>query len=117
MPSRAVDPQLTILSKIQSIDIAWQITDGDDNDAYRYVAKKASINWDSENQLLRFYAECSEGDDADYWMQVSFGKKGAVLKWDAGEEPEVRALNRFDGPAGIILEHRSRTECISIFIK
>lgn len=102
---------------IASIDASWILATGEMQGYYVYRALPESIKWIGATKVLRFTLACVEGDDDDFEAQVLFGKGGIVLKYDLDDEVQAVPMQRFDGPSGVFLDYRSRTEIISILLR
>ena len=83
-----------------------------------YRADTESMEWIKSTQVLRFTAICVEGDENDIEISIQFTKTGIVFRYDLEDEGPVSIpMNWFKGPAGLMLDHRSRIEFLSVLIK
>jgi hypothetical protein len=83
-----------------------------------YRASPESIQWIKKSSVLRFTAVCIEGDDNDLEITIQFTKTGITLKYDLQDDGPVSVpMNWFEGPSGILLDHRNRIEFLSVLIK
>jgi len=104
--------------KTPEIQILWIIFSGEMEGSYFYRASSGSVEWIESTQVLRFTATCVEGDDNDIEVSIQFNKAGIVLRYDLDEEGPVSVpMNWFEGPAGLVLDHRTRFEFLSVLIK
>lgn len=111
-------PATTRFSDITEIQMLWIVFSGELQGECFYRAAPGSIQWIKKSNVLRFTAVCIEGDDNDLEITIQFTKTGISLKYDFDDgETKSVPMNWFEGPTGIILDHRNRIEFLSVFIK
>jgi hypothetical protein len=111
-------PNISRFPKFAEIQILWIIFSGEMEGYCLYRAELDSIEWIKFSKVLRFNALCIEGDDNDLELSIQFGSSGIVLRYDLEDAGPVSVpMNWFEGPTGLILDHRKRTEFLSVLIK
>jgi hypothetical protein len=111
-------PDITFFPQISEIQILWIIFSGEMEGYCLYRAEPGSLEWIKSSKVLRFTAVCIEGEDNDVEISMQFTTTGVVLRYDLEDEGPVSVpMNWFNGAAGIMLDHRTRIEFLSVLIK
>lgn len=117
MPRPTAFPWSKTLSSVQSVHVSWIIAYDDEALGTLYVAEKKSIEWDSENRLLRCYLFVDEGEEGDFQIQVRFTSSGGTLKYDTDDAVEQLPLEVFEREGALVLLYLGRTESVTIRIR
>lgn len=111
-------PSTAHFPNIGEIQILWIIFSGDMEGSYFYRADPKSTEWITSTKVLRFTAFCIEGVDDSIEIAIQFTKTSVVLRYDLEDEGPVSVpMSWFEGPQGLILDRRTRTEFLSVLIK
>jgi hypothetical protein len=111
-------PNISHFPSIKEIQILWIVFPGDMEAYCFYRADPESIEWIKSTKVLRFTALCVEGEENDIEIAIQFTKTGVVLRYDLEDEGPVSVpMSWFEGPAGLMLDRRTRIEFLSVLIK
>lgn len=111
-------PSTAHFPNISEIQILWILFSGDMEGSYLYRADSNSTEWIKSTKVLRFTALCIEGEDNDIEIIIQFIKNGVVLRYDLEDEGPISVpMTWLEGPTGLILDRRTRTEFLSVLIK
>lgn len=110
-------PDIRFFPKIAEIQVLWIVFSGEMEGYCFFRAEPESIKWLKPANVLRFNAVCVEGDDSDLPFDIAFKNNGIVLRYDFDDGTQQSVPMRwFEGPSGLMLDHRTRTEFLSVCI-
>ena len=105
------------IPSIASVEASWIITKGEMCGHYVYQGIADTISWISHSRVLRFSLRCVDGDEEDLEVNLRLTVNGVTFKYDTSDGVESVVMERFDGPTGILLYHRTQREIINIALR